>query len=466
MIALAPSADIATYVKALHDAGGEVYEVGGPVRDRLLDTASTDHDLLCRRLPHERILAILKPFGKIAAVGKSFGVIKFSPHRAPGMTVDIALPRRERSTGSGHRDFDVDFDPELPVEEDLGRRDFTVNAMAISFADGGLIDPFGGQADLKAKILRQVFPKAFVEDPLRLIRAVQFAARFDLTIEPITRQAMREHAPMIETVSGERIGQELIKLMRAPRPSKGFDLMAETGLLSLVLPELAALRGIEQDKQPGDDVYGHTMRALDAARNDPAIEQAGDLELCFAIILHDIGKAKTARYHPPSKRTVFFGHQVVSARQARRWMERVKLSAGGIDQSRVLALIENHMFETKATFTDRAIRRFVAKVGVDLIFALLDLRIADNRGGKHPAGIKGVLRLRKRIREELAKKPPFGPKDLAIDGHDLMAMGLPEGPMIGRVLSALVERVLDEPEQNTRDGLLALSRELVDKGVP
>ena len=454
--------DIAGHLKALADAGAELYEVGGPVRDRLMGLPSKDRDILCRRLPIRKVIDLLRPFGKVAAVGKSFGVVKFSPHRSPSLEIDIALPRRERSTGEGHRDFDVDFDPELPVETDLGRRDFTINAMAMSLSDGVLIDPFGGQADLEARVLRQVFPRAFEEDPLRLVRGVQFAARFGLSIDPVTWTAMREHANLIQTVSGERISQELVKLMSAPRPSAGFDLMFESGLLGFILPEIAALKGIEQDKQPGDDVYGHTMRALDAARSDSEIETAGDPDLLFAILLHDTGKARTARYHPPSKRVVFFGHQLVSARLARRWMERMKLSSAGLHPERIVALIEQHMFETKASFTDRAIRRFIAKVGPDLVFTLLDLRLADNRGGKHPYGIKGAMRLRRRIREEIAKKPPFGPKDLAVNGKDLMQMGLCEGPIIGVILAELVERVLDEPSLNTRDDLLALASQMME----
>lgn len=456
------NSDISAYLKALIDAGGELYEVGGPVRDRFIGHIAKDHDILCRHIPIKQILKILKPFGKIAAVGKSFGVIKFSPYQRPDIEIDIALPRRELSTGVGHRDFDVDYDPELSIEEDLGRRDFTINAMAVSFSNGHLIDPFSGMADLKARILRQVFPKAFNEDPLRLVRAVQFAARFGLTIEPLTWDAMCKEATLITTVSGERISQELVKLMRAPKPSVGFNLMLESGLLAHICPELVALKGIEQDKRPGDDVYAHTMRVLDAARSDTAIEHVGDLNLLFAALLHDIGKAKTARFHEPSKRVVFFGHQIVSVRLARRLIERLHLSSTGISPGCILTLIENHMFETKAYFTDRAIRRFVAKVGPDLIFKLLDLRLADNRGGKHPSGIKGVMRLRERIKCELAKKPPFGPRDLAINGHDLMAIGMPEGPLIGAILSGLVEIVLDTPEKNTKDELLALAQKMAE----
>lgn len=451
---------IAACVKALTAAGGELFEVGGPVRDRFLGRPVKDHDLLCRHLDPRAIARTLARMGKVVTVGKSFGVIKFTPHGASGTAIDIALPRRERSTGTGHRDFEVDFDPEMAVEQDLGRRDFTINAMALRLSDGALIDPFGGRADLELRVLRLVFPNAFVEDPLRLIRAVQFAARFGLAIEPQTLASMREHTALLKSVSAERIAEELRKLMTAPKPSVGFELMAETGLLPHVFPELVAVKAIQQDKQPGDDVFSHTMRALDAARSDPALANAGDLDLLFAVLLHDIGKARTARYHAPSKRIVFFGHQLVSVRLARKALERLKLSCIGVSPERVLPLIEHHMFETKASFTDRAIRRFIAKVGPELIGMLMDLRFADNRGGKHPHGVKGVQRLRARIQEELERKPPFGPKDLAVNGHDLMELGLPEGPAIGAALHQLVELVLDTPEANTREVLLAQASEM------
>jgi len=457
------SNDIKKYMNALIEAGGELYEVGGPVRDRLMNREPKDRDLLCSHLKVEEIKSILSPLGRVALVGKSFGVIKFRPHEDPEFEIDIALPRRERSTGSGHKDFDVDFDPDLPIEDDLGRRDFTINAMAMKIPDGKIIDLFGGMKDLEAKVLRQVFPNAFEEDPLRLLRGIQFAARFNLTIEDKTWKSMVEKADLIKTVSGERISEELLKLMRAPKPSLGIDLMAKSGLLKHVLPDIDAIRGVEQDKQPGDDVYAHTMRVLDAARYDDLILNPGNPELLFAALFHDTGKKQTAQYHAPSKRIVFFGHQIVSAKLARRWMRDVKLSSCGINVQRVQKLIENHMFETKAHYTDRAIRRFVAKIGKDLIFDLMDMRIADNRGGKHPNGTRGVTRLRERIREEMDKKPPFGPGDLAVNGHDLMEAGIPEGRELGKIIKALVEVVLDDPELNTKEDLLALAAQMMQE---
>lgn len=448
------------YLRALKDAGGIIYEVGGTVRDRLLGHPSKDRDYLVCKLTLKQITHVLGPFGKVAQVGQSFGVIKFTPHQSPDETIDISLPRKEISTGVGHRDFDVDFDPELPVETDLGRRDFTINAMAMNAETEEIIDPFGGRKDLENRTLRQVFERAFEEDPLRILRAIQFAARFDLAIENDTKAAMKRHAKLIETVSAERITEEIKKLFLAHKPSRGFDMMYECGLMHHIFPELEAIRGIEQDKQPGDDVYGHTMRALDAARGDHAILNRGNLELMFAVLLHDIGKAVTSRYHEPAQRIVFFGHQLASVRMARKMLKRLKVETIGLNPKHVVNLIENHMFETKAFFSDKAIRRFINKVGRDHIFMLIDLRLADNRGGKHPHGIKGVEKLRKRIQDELDKKPPFGPADLAIDGNDMMDAGVPEGPLIGALLARLVDMVLDEPALNTREQLLALLPDL------
>lgn len=450
------------YIDDIIRAGGRVYEVGGSVRDRLLGRRVKDKDLLVTGLPIESITRILRPSGKVTFVGRIFGVLKFSPHRDAGTTIDIAIPRKEVSTGPGHRDFNVEYDPGLSVERDLGRRDFTINAMAFDIKSEDLIDPYGGQKDLRNNMLRQVFANTFVEDPLRLLRAIQFAARFGLTIEPETMEAVRKNAELIKTVSNERIIEEINKLLTAERPSAGFRLMVDTGLLVHTLPALDATRGILQAKQAGDDVFNHTMKVLDASRRDEVIDNAGDINLMFAALLHDIGKAKTERYSPKDKRVVFFGHQIVSARMVLKILEQMKGSTIGVDPQIVSKLIENHMFETKSFFSEKAIRRFISKVGKDLIYLLIDLRLADNRGGKYPGGIKGILRLKKRITEEINRKSPFGPKDLAIDGNDIMELGIPEGPEVGRVLKQLVELVLDEPGRNTREQLVAIVGNIVN----
>jgi len=450
------------FIEEVLKAGGKVYEVGGSVRDRLLKRPLKDRDLIIRHLSIETIGNILKPFGKVHFVGKSFGVLKFYPNGKEQTAIDIAIPRKEVSTGVGHRDFKVDYDPDLPLEADLGRRDFTINAMALDLETQNIIDPFDGQKDLKKRLLRQVFKEAFIEDPLRLLRAIQFAARFNLTIEPDTMAAMKEHASLISTVSGERIIEELGKLMTADHPSRGFYQMAETGLLGHLFPILNQTIGINQEKQAGDDVFHHTMKVLDATRKDSAIDHPGDLELMFAALFHDIGKVKTNRYSEKEQRTVFYGHQIVSARLARKILKNLHSPTIGVNPNDVSHLIEHHMFETKSFFSDKAIRRFISKIGKDQIFRLIDLRTADNRGGKYPDGIKGVSKLKKRIIDEISRKPPFGAQDLAVSGCDIMKIGVPEGPSIGKILTACVEHVLDEPEHNTSEQLIAFIKDMLN----
>lgn len=444
------------------EAGGEIFFVGGCVRDDLLGQPSKDRDILVTRIPMDRLIALLKPLGKVALVGKSFGVLKFSPHETPDVTFDIALPRTEKSTGTAHREFEVTYDAMLPVEVDLARRDFTINAMARNLRTGELIDPFHGQEDLRNRVLKQVFLQAFPEDPLRILRGIQFAARFGLTLEAQTAASMREHAELLRTISGERIIEEITKLFKALKPSVGFIMMRDLGILPVVVPELAANVGVEQDKQAGDDVFAHTMRVIDAARDDPKVRHAGELHLMLAALFHDVGKARTRQFDPKVGRITFYGHQLVSKRQARKRLEDWRCQTVGADPARVLNLIEHHMFETKSFFSDKAIRRFIHKVGKEDILLLMDFRLADNRGGKHPNSIGGVEKLRKRVQEELDRKAPFGPKDLVIRGDDLMGIGVKPGPLMGYIIAQCVDLVLDEPERNTKEDLLALAAQIRD----
>lgn len=455
------------YLEEIYYLGGKAYAVGGTVRDDFLGLSNKDSDILVTHLPIETLIKTLKKFGDTQVVGKSFGVIKFQPKSETALCIDIALPRKEKSTGVGHRDFEVDFDPMIPVEVDLSRRDFTINAMAREMKSFALIDPFNGHQDLKNKILKTVSPKSFEEDPLRLMRAVQFAARFDLRIDTDTFESMKNNSPLIKTVSPERISEEIKKLLFAEKPSLGFILMDKVGLLKEVFPELAENVGVEQgNKFQNDDVFMHTMKVLDASRKDSAIPQAGDLELMLSALFHDVGKARTKRFDKKKNRLTFYNHQFLSRKMAKARMQALKMSVLGIDIDRVSRLVEEHMFQTKSFFSDRAIRRFVNKVGSDLILKLVDLRIADNRGGKYPEGIKGVLRLRNKIQEEIEKKTPLNVRDLAIGGKEVMALGVPEGPQIGSVLKQLLEFVLDDPDLNSQEKLTEiLTHQILQKAT-
>jgi tRNA nucleotidyltransferase (CCA-adding enzyme) len=432
-------------------AHGRIYEVGGAVRDRFLQPGLEvkDRDYLVTGIPYDELTAILRRFGRVDLVGRSFGVIKFTQFvNDHSYTFDITLPRREHSTGVGHKDFAVNFDPHLAVEDDLVRRDFTLNAMAVELGSDRLVDPLGGMTDLKERRLRMTSAGSFQEDPLRMLRAVQFAARFELEIEPVTLAAIKASAAQIRTVSAERVAEELTKLLTlSEKPSKGFRLMQATGLLSEILPELEISLGVDQ---PGGyhafDVFEHTLRCIDACPRK--------LNLRLAALFHDIEKPRAKRLVEDG--ATFYGHEVLGANTARDVLYRLRFSNDVIAE--VGTLVERHMFTTAVT--DKGLRRLVRKVGVDLIFDLLDLRradvIAQGMGGK----TDDVDQFEHEIREELAHKPPFSYSDLALNGHDIMKMfGIPPGPTIGDVLESLMEQVLDNPSNNTKEVLESLARE-------
>ena len=432
---------------------GQVYEVGGQVRDQLLGFAeqSKDKDYLVTGIPLDRLIDELRKFGRVGLVGKSFGVVKFTPPHPEGVesvTFDISLPRKEYSTGIGHTDFAVEFDHARPVEEDLTRRDFTINAIARNVRSGEIVDPTGGREDLAARIIRFISEQAFFEDPLRMLRAVQFAARFEFAIEEHTRAAIERHAQLITTVSAERIAEELNKLLvKARRPSVGLRLMREVGLLKFVLPELAECVGVDQ---PGGyhayDVFEHSVRAVDEA---PA-----QLHLRWAALLHDINKPQTRQVE--DDHASFYGHETMGAGTAKRILRRLRYSNELIDQ--VALLVDRHMFTTEVT--DKGVRRLIRRLGQPLIFDLLELRRADVVAQGMGGTTEDVDVLERRIREELERKPPFGLRDLAVDGTEIMReLELSPGPAVGRILNFLLEQVLDDPTLNTKDHLLVLARE-------
>jgi len=423
---------------------GRLYEVGGCVRDALLYRLEDvkDRDYLVCGIPYERLTEILKRHGRVDLVGRSFGVIKFTPFGA-AVTYDVSLPRRERSTGPAHTDFDVDFDPSLPVETDLGRRDFSINAMARDLTDGALVDPFQGQRDLHDRVIRMVAAESFAEDPLRMLRAVQFAARFEFTIEPLTLASLSANASLIATVSPERIAEELNKMLtRAARPSIGLRLMQETGLLPHILPELGPTVGCEQ---PGGyhayDVFEHTLRIIDAC--------PPRLHLRLAALFHDITKPRHKR--PTEDGATFYGHEVSGAETAKHVLKRLRYSTDIIRD--VTVLVERHMFTTDVG--PKGLRRFIRRVGQRLIPDLLDLRRADVVAQGMGGTTGDVDRMEEAIREEIERKAPFGRSDLAVNGQAIMAaFCLEASPLIGEVLNHLLEKVLDDPAENQPDILL------------
>ncbi|MBU1356742.1 MAG: HD domain-containing protein [Candidatus Edwardsbacteria bacterium] len=449
---------------------GQIYEVGGAVRDRIryalsLDTARIDPkkfwsfppeevDYLVTGMPMNALTSELKQFGHVELVGKSFGVIKFKLEiqNPKSKIYDIALPRRETSTGLGHRDFEIEFDPDLPVEQDLGRRDFTVNAIALRIQNSEfriqnpeLIDPYNGLQDIKDRLIRMVNPQAFKEDPLRMLRACQFAARFQFSIEQDTFKAIKKNAKLIRTVSPERVQQELNKmLLKADQPSIGLWLMQRSGLLKEIFPELE--EGVDVT-QPGGyhryKVFEHSIKSVDFA---PKI-----LEMRLAALLHDIAKPRCREVFQGGAH--FYGHDKLGEKTAKELMERLKYSGETI--SRVALLVRRHMFAFPET--EKGLRRLIAKVGINVMYDLIELRRADiSAQGRGTEEADSDLDLfEQAITEVINKNPPFTINDLQLDGVIVMAeFHLKPGPEVGRVLRHLLDYVLDHPEKNKRDLLL------------
>jgi putative nucleotidyltransferase with HDIG domain len=438
---------------------GRMYEVGGVVRDRIISPILKDQetDYLVCSIRMDELISLLSKFGKVDLVGKSFGVIKFSPSRRYSeteeqKTFDIALPRKEYSTGVGHKDFKVDFDHNLKVEDDLYRRDFTINAMAYDLKSKKLIDPLDGKKDIKNRLIRITNPSSFKDDPLRMLRGVQFAARFEFEIEKDTYKSLVENAGLIRTISPERIQEELNKLLtRAKRPSIGFRLMHKTGLLKEILPELEACVGVEQ---PGGyhkyDVFEHSLETVD---NAPM-----DLVIRLASLFHDISKPQARELTPDG--ATFYGHDKKGVRVTKHILQRLRYSNEII--STVTLLVDKHMFAMGVT--DKGLRRLIRKVTPEHIFELLEVRKADIIAQGKGADGKDVDEFEKWIREELERKPPFSVKDLKINGNIIMEkFGLSPGPPVGKVLNHLLEKVLDEPEFNKEDLLLKEAEEFLRK---
>lgn len=439
------------FIRALQQHKARVYTVGGMVRDELLGKPGKDVDLLVAGLPQQPLIRLLRQYGRVQLTGRAFGVIKFLPRQWDGPPIDVALPRTEVSTGVGHRDFDVIFDHTLPIETDLGRRDFTLNALAIDLATGRLIDPFGGRQDLEQRLLRQVSDRAFPEDPLRMLRGVQLAARFSLRIEAATRCAMQAYAAAITTVAPERIAEELRKLFQATSPASGFILMHEVGLLPYVLPEVAAL--VDTGEQT-PDAFTRTMRRLDAVQQREELAYRGHLDLLLAALLQDTGLANAT---PDISEPAHSTH--VAAHQARHRLEALKMTMLGARLDLIETLIQQSSFATDALASDATLRHFAYRIGVEAALMLFELRLADRLANAPEQPAVDILSLRQRLRDAIDRHVPFRVQELAVNGHDLRRLGIPPGPRLGQLLQYLLHQVLDDPTRNTRAHLLALAQQ-------
>jgi tRNA nucleotidyltransferase/poly(A) polymerase len=432
---------------ALMAAGHEAVLVGGSLRDLLRGERPEDWDIATSARPEE--VSALFP-------GSSWEN-RFGTVTLPGQDhVEITTYRSESGYADRRRPDEVVFHRSL--RDDLARRDVTVNAIgwlpdAPGATTGRLVDPHGGLDDLRAGRIRAVGNPAdrFAEDALRVLRTVRFALRFGFAVDPATEAALREAAPTTTALSAERIRDELRRLLADPgiRPTLAFGRWEDLGILAVLLPELAALRGVPQGKPIPGDALDHSLRTADALpAQDPILRLTG--------LLHDLGKATTlADGH-------FIGHEVVGARMAEDAMRRLRFPAPEV--ARVRDLVRHHMFAYEPAWTDAAVRRFIKRVGAERLEDLFALRVADDvASGAEEPSVGGLDELRRRVEEQ--RHAPMSSWHLAIDGHDLQReIGMAPGPPMGRLLDRLVEAVLDEPARNRREVLLELARSWLASG--
>ncbi len=425
--------------------------VGGAVRDWLLGLEPKDLDFEVGGASFAAIHEVLKPLGATDVVGRSFGVIKL---RLPsGTEYDISLPRRESKTGAGHRGFHVEPDPSLGDAEAAARRDFTINALAWDPAARRLIDPHGGEADLRARRLRHTSP-AFVEDPLRVLRGMQLAARFDLSLDPATATLCRSISPAYAELPVERVWHEWAKWAeKAQKPSRGLAVLAETGWLAH-FPELAALAGCPQDPawHPEGDVFTHTGHCCDALARDPEWINASPRRrrlLLLATLLHDVGKpaCTTREEKPPGSgrlRWVSPGHEPAGVAPAEAFLRRI--GAPHDHAPTISPLVANHMVHHHGGpdgLSPQAIRRLARRLHPATLADLAAVMRADS-DGRPPLQSPETHALIRRLLERAATLAvaDAAPRPLLLGRH-LIAAGLAPGPEFKRLLDAAFEAQLD-----------------------
>ena len=442
-------ADVERVVARLVAAGHEAYVVGGCVRDALRGVDPHDWDVATSATPE----AIQKVFRHALYLNR-FGTVVVREGRHE---IEVTTYRIEADYADHRHPTEVAFTDSL--REDLARRDFTMNAMAwrpgVAGRPGELVDPFGGQRDLDAKIVRAVGEprERFQEDALRMLRAVRFATRLGFVIDPRTAEAIRECASLAKSLSGERIQQEITKMLDAEKPSVAFRMLSDLGLLAVICPELEIAKDTPQDKAVAQNVFDHSLATMDASPLDER-DPKQRYVLRLAGLFHDIGKPATfADGH-------FHQHEFVGEAKAREILRRWRFDRETVTQ--VTHLIRNHMFWYQTEWTGSAVRRFVRKVGLENIPALFALRKADNVGsGARSPRMYALESLWERVQEEIRAASAFSLKDLAIDGNDVMnELGLAPSPEVGRILNELFERVTEEPQLNTREKLLELARQI------
>ena len=445
-------------VDAVRADGGRALFVGGWVRDRLRGCESKDIDLEVYGVTGDRLRTLLEGIGQVDAVGESFTVYKIG-------SIDVALPRRESKTGRGHRGFTVSGDPNLTLEDAARRRDFTINAIAWDPLTDEYLDPFGGRDDLARQELRVVDPDTFGDDSLRVLRALQFAARFELRVDEATKALCR--AVELDDLPAERIWGEVEKLLRqAPRPSLGFELALELGVVDRLFPELGALVGCPQepDWHPEGDVWAHNLLVIDQARtriDDLPLPQ--QITVMLGAVCHDLGKPATTAHIDGRIRS--HNHEEAGIAPTECFLDRLNLhSLDGYDVRRqVIGLVAHHLqpgmwHKARNGVGDGAFRRLARKVDLELLVRLAKSDCLGRTGTFDCSAMDWFLTRARALGVEHAPPRPL------LLGRHLLALGLAPGPRIGSILSQVYERQLDG-EVRTLEEATQAARRIIDAGT-
>ena len=441
--------------RAIHAEGGRALVVGGWVRDAVLDRASKDLDVEVFGLRVDRVRAILEGFGRVDTVGESFTVFKIAD-------VDVSLPRRESKVGRGHKGFAVEGDPTLSIEEAARRRDFTINAISFDPLTREILDPFHGQDDLAARRLKVVDVTTFADDSLRVLRALQFAARFELAVDDATAALCRSIA--LDDLPAERVWGELEKLLLlAERPSIGLALALDLGVVAKLWPELLPLTTCPQDAEwhPEGDVWTHTLMVVDQARQRiDGLDRGPAIAMMLAAICHDIAKPETTAVIDGRVRSP--GHEEAGVAPTTALLDRLNVhSIDGYDVRRaVLGLVAHHLrpsafHKAVPPVSDGAFRRLAQKVDLELLALFAK---ADCHGRTGTFDCSAMDWFLERARTLGVQNRPPAPIVL---GRHLLALGVPPGPRMGEILKTLYEKQLDGEIQTLDDGIEIARRIIV-----
>ena len=448
--AAAVPTDVQSICRALRDRGHRAWIVGGCVRDVIMGREVSDWDV-CTDAKPEQILAT---FPRAIPTGIKHGTLTVVKNK---VHYEVTTLRGEGTYSDGRRPDEVHFVDD--ITEDLLRRDFTVNAMAVDSATFMLVDPWGGQRDLEAKILRAVGDARarFSEDGLRVLRAARFCAQLEFALDPATASAIPETLETYRKVSLERVRDEWVKAMKAKQPSRAFDVMREGGILQITCPELLEGAGCEQNRHHVYDVWGHAMACMDACA-------AGDPILRIAALFHDVGKPRSRAWSDKTEDYTFYGHERIGAEMVEPICTRLRFSND--ERVRITELVRQHMWHYDG-WQDATVRRWIRRVGLERIEDLYRLRDADILGkGPGKTDDEDFARtqaLRAHVERILAEGSALTVRDLTISGRDLMSeLGLAPGRILGQILEHLLEQVLEQPELNERAELLARARQFVE----